>query len=156
MCNWGLVNPQNLAHLTVHSFEEASIKFHMNAMGFCQQVNNSKVISQVTSMGFALDMSTHEDAAGDTKINMLDTKYKEDMGPLIEGCACFSCRHHTRAYVHHLLLVHEMTAQILLELHNTHQMLEWFAGIQASIAKGTFQKLKQSFIRRREVLKLGK
>lgn len=107
-------------------------------------------------MGFALDMSTCEEAAGDTKINLLDTKHKEDTRPLVEGCECFSCQSHTRAYIHHLLLVHEMTAQILLELHNTHQMLEFFACIRASIAEGTFEKLKHKFASRREVLRLGK
>ena len=103
-------------------------------------------------MGSALDMSTAEEAAGDTKINMLDLQHREDKGPLVAGCACFTCKSHSRAYIHHLLLVHEMTAQILLELHNTHQMLEWFACIRASIARGTFNGLKERFVRRREVL----
>ena len=111
---------------------------------------------QVTSMGSALDMSTGKEAAGDPKINMLDMQHREDKRPLVEGCKCFTCRCHSRAYIHHLLLVHEMTAQILLELHNTHQMLEWFACIRASIAESTFEKLKQSFVRRREALKLVK
>ena len=97
-----------------------------------------------------------EKATGATKLNMLDKQHKEDQRPLVQGCKCFACKNHTRAYVHHLLLVHEMTAQILLELHNTHQMLEWFARIRKSIAQGTFEKLRQDFTHLREDLKLGK
>ena len=31
------------------------------------------------------------------------------------GCQCFTCRHHSRAYIHHLLQAHEMAARVLLE-----------------------------------------
>ena len=44
--------------------------------------------------------------------------------PLAIECRCYTCAHHTRAYVHHLLRVKEMTATVLLDLHNTHTVLE--------------------------------
>lgn len=45
-----------------------------------------------------------------------------DQGPLLPGCRCFACSHHSRAYVHHLLNAHEMLADVLLEAHNTQHM----------------------------------
>ena len=102
------------------------------------------MVLQVTAAGFALDLgSAAQQALGDKKMNMLDARHKEDREPLVQDCLCFTCRNHTRAYVHHLLLVHEMTAQILLELHNVHQLLQWFASIRTAISSGSFAKLRQ-------------
>ena len=101
---------------------------------------------QVTAAGFALDLGKENMATrGERKMNMLDTRFKEDGGPLVQGCQCFTCSNHTRGYVHHLLLVHEMTAQILLELHNTHELLQWFGSIRRAIVQGNFSKLKEQF-----------
>ena len=86
----------------------------------------------------------------DTKLNLLDSGHKEDIAPLVKGCQCFTCKNHTRAYVHHLLLVHEMTAQILLELHNVHQMLAWFQNIRQALSDRRFGQLKHDFLSHRE------
>ncbi|HWG85099.1 MAG TPA: tRNA guanosine(34) transglycosylase Tgt, partial [Deinococcales bacterium] len=40
-------------------------------------------------------------AAG--RINLNNAAHRLDLRPLEEGCDCFACRTHTRAYVHHLL-----------------------------------------------------
>lgn len=64
-----------------------------------------------------------EDAAGrghgaadrgedDSKINLWALAHRTDARPLLPGCGCFACANHTRAYVHHLLQTHEMTAQV--------------------------------------------
>ena len=45
---------------------------------------------------------------------------KADFGPLEEGCTCFACRHHTRAYIRHLLNVHEILGLRLVSIHNSH------------------------------------
>jgi len=48
----------------------------------------------------------------DTKINLWALAYRTDKRPLLPGCPCFACARHTRAYLHHLLQAHEMTAQV--------------------------------------------
>lgn len=48
----------------------------------------------------------------DTKLNLLALEYRTDSRALVPGCGCFTCRNHTRAYLHHLLHTHEMTAQV--------------------------------------------
>ena len=101
---------------------------------------------QVTGTGHALHLAAvdhHSDAdAGScppVKINLLDSRFRKDTQPLVLSCRCFSCKNHTRAYIHHLLNVHEMTAQVLLELHNVHQMLQWIREVRESIADSSFQ-----------------
>ncbi|KAK9023734.1 hypothetical protein V6N11_003936 [Hibiscus sabdariffa] len=50
------------------------------------------------------------------KINLRTTVFRKDTTPIVEGCTCYTCRNHTRAYINHLLNVHEMLALILLEM----------------------------------------
>ena len=38
--------------------------------------------------------------------------------PLESGCPCYTCRHFSRAYLHHLFLADEMLGPTLLSLHN--------------------------------------
>lgn len=45
---------------------------------------------------------------------LYDEKYKTDFRPLLPSCKCYTCRNHTRAYIHHLLVAHEMLATVLL------------------------------------------
>ncbi|XP_020598968.1 queuine tRNA-ribosyltransferase accessory subunit 2-like isoform X2 [Phalaenopsis equestris] len=51
-----------------------------------------------------------------TKINLRATIYRNDASPIVNNCSCYTCQNHTRAYINHLLNVHEMLAQILLEM----------------------------------------
>ena len=56
-----------------------------------------------------------------------------DDGPLVAGCGCFTCRNHTRAYLHHLVHAHEMLASVLLEMHNTHWWLGFFEALREAV-----------------------
>ncbi|KAI3807097.1 hypothetical protein L1987_23019 [Smallanthus sonchifolius] len=88
--------------------------------------------------------------AGDyTKINLKATVYRKDASRIVEGCKCYTCQNHTKAYINHLLNVHEMLAQILLEIHNTHHYLSFFRLIREAIAEGKFEEFKQKLIESR-------
>ncbi|KAL1468519.1 hypothetical protein MTO96_025352 [Rhipicephalus appendiculatus] len=63
-------------------------------------------------------------------LDMRDSGYRDQFVPLLEGCACYACRHFTRAYVNHLLNTGEMLAYVLLSLHNIHHFLNFFAAIR--------------------------
>lgn len=43
--------------------------------------------------------------------------FRKDASPLVKSCSCYTCQNHTKAYINHLLNVHEMLAQILLEMY---------------------------------------
>jgi len=57
--------------------------------------------------------------------------------PLVEGCACFTCAHHTRAYVRHLVETKEMLGETLLMAHNLHCMLDLARSATAAKREGT-------------------
>lgn len=88
-------------------------------------------------------------ASDHTKINLKATVYRKDASPIVDGCKCYTCQNHTKAYINHLLNVHEMLAQILLEIHNTHHYLAFFRLIREAIIEGKFEQLRQKFIESR-------
>ncbi|KAK6246663.1 hypothetical protein QUC31_001292 [Theobroma cacao] len=83
------------------------------------------------------------------KINLRATVFRKDTTPIIEGCTCYTCQNHTRAYINHLLNVHEMLAQILLEIHNTHHFLGFFRSIREAIKAGRFEEFRKKFVQSR-------
>ncbi|GER34207.1 queuine tRNA-ribosyltransferase [Striga asiatica] len=90
------------------------------------------------------------DAGNDgTKINLRATIYRKDMSPILDGCKCYTCQNHTKAYINHLFNVHEMLAHILLEIHNTHHYLGFFRAIREAIKRGAFEEFHLNFVRNR-------
>ncbi|KAL6749680.1 tRNA-guanine(15) transglycosylase-like protein [Haematococcus lacustris] len=73
-----------------------------------------------------------------TKLNLWAPAHRASKAAVLPGCSCYTCKHHTRAYLHHLLQVNEMLADVLLDIHNTHHFEAWMAAIRAAIAAGTF------------------
>ncbi|KAK9270428.1 hypothetical protein L1049_026007 [Liquidambar formosana] len=87
-----------------------------------------------------------------TKINLRATVFRKDTSPIVDNCSCYTCQNHTKAYINHLLNVHEMLAQILLEIHNTHHYLNFFRLIREAIKEGKFEQFRQKFIETRRHL----
>jgi queuine tRNA-ribosyltransferase len=50
-------------------------------------------------------------------------EFEEDFSPLVEGCQCYACKNHSRAYIRHLFRVKEATASILMTIHNIHYLV---------------------------------
>ena len=74
--------------------------------------------------------------------------YKEDFAPIEAGCDCFTCTHHTRAYVRHLLNVDEILGLRLLTLHNLRLYLRLMADVRKHIESGTFGRFRAEFAAR--------
>lgn len=85
----------------------------------------------------------------DTKMNLWAAAFKTDTRPFVQGCDCPACTRHTRAYVHHLLNAHEMTAQVLLEAHNTRHYARFFEAVRTAIAQGKFKEYRSAFMDRK-------
>jgi queuine tRNA-ribosyltransferase len=71
---------------------------------------------------------------------------KNDARPIEEGCACFACRHFTRAYLRHLLNVKEILGLRMLSVHNSHLFLHLMADIRAHLAAGSFGEFRREFV----------
>ena len=84
---------------------------------------------------------------GDVKIK--NARHREDTGPLDPGCACYTCRHFSRAYLHHLHRANEILGARLNTLHNLHYYLDLMREMRVAIAAGTFAAWRKEFSRGR-------
>ncbi|XP_066455434.1 queuine tRNA-ribosyltransferase accessory subunit 2 isoform X1 [Eleutherodactylus coqui] len=76
------------------------------------------------------------------EICLKEKRFREDFRPLLQGCTCYCCRHHSRAYVHHLLTSKELLAGILLMTHNFQQYFSFFRSVREAIRAGKLSDLK--------------
>jgi queuine tRNA-ribosyltransferase len=81
------------------------------------------------------------------RINIKNAKYAEDDSPVDPGCRCYTCTHHSRAYLRHLHLAGEMTAGALNTLHNLAFYLDTMKRIREAIKLGIFDSFRQEFLR---------
>jgi queuine tRNA-ribosyltransferase len=78
-------------------------------------------------------------------LSIKNARFAEDSGPPDPACACYTCRHFSRAYLRHLYMSGEMTAATLNSLHNLHFYLDTMRRIREAIMFGTFEKLRVEF-----------
>ena len=83
------------------------------------------------------------------RINIKNAQYAEDDRPLDPSCGCYTCRHHSRAYLRHLHMAGEITSSALNTLHNLSFYLDTMRRIRDAIAFRTFEKFRQEFLRSR-------
>jgi queuine tRNA-ribosyltransferase len=81
------------------------------------------------------------------RLNIKNTRYAEDDGPVDPQCGCYTCRHHSRAYLRHLYMAGEMSASALNTLHNLSFYLDTMRRIRDAIAFRTFDSFRQGFLR---------
>ena len=72
---------------------------------------------------------------GDIRIR--NSRHRDDPAPLDAECACYTCRHFTRAYLHHLDRTNEILGARLNTLHNLHYYQELMRALREAIAAGT-------------------
>ncbi|XP_029385424.1 queuine tRNA-ribosyltransferase accessory subunit 2 isoform X2 [Echeneis naucrates] len=77
------------------------------------------------------------------EINLKDKRYHDDFRPLVEGCGCYCCVNHQRAYLHHLLVTNELLAGVLLMIHNTAHYIGFFSTLREALANDKLDLLKR-------------
>ena len=82
----------------------------------------------------------------DGRINIKNARFRDDFSPVVEGCDCECCKNHTRAYLHHLFKVDEITAKVLASIHNEHFVVSVVDKIRESLENDTFKAYKKEFL----------
>ena len=77
------------------------------------------------------------------KTNLWALAYRADKRPLLPGCQCLACTRYMRAYVHHLLQCHEMTAAVLLDVHNYYHFNRFMEAAREAIGDGTWKEFAE-------------
>ncbi len=75
------------------------------------------------------------------EVTIKHERFKEDLAPLDPACACPVCRRHSRAYLRNLFVLKDLSAPMLLSLHNVFFYLDWMKQIREAIQTGTLSTL---------------
>ena len=80
------------------------------------------------------------------RINLKNSKYKEDFTPIEKDCDCYACKNYTKAYIRHLINVDEVFGQRLLSIHNIRFLIKMTEEARESIEIDKFEEYKNDFI----------
>ena len=87
---------------------------------------------------------------GDLKIR--NARHRDDTAPLDEGCACYTCRNFTRAYLYHLQKANEILGARLNTLHNLHYYQDLMRELRAAIETGSLATVARRLLEQRKRL----
>jgi len=80
------------------------------------------------------------------RLNINNAKFKKDFSPLDKKCTCPTCQNYTRAYIHHLFAVGEITGMRLATIHNIHFFLNLMREMREAILEDRFLKMKKEWV----------
>jgi queuine tRNA-ribosyltransferase len=75
--------------------------------------------------------------------------HKQDDSPLDPTCDCYTCKHFSRGYLHHLDKCGEMLGSMLNTIHNLRHYQRLMAGLREAIQQGTLAAFVDAFYAKR-------
>jgi queuine tRNA-ribosyltransferase len=81
-------------------------------------------------------------------VKIRNARHRHDTRPLEEGCDCYTCRHFSRGYLHHLERCGEMLGSMLNTIHNLRHYQRLMAGLRGAIEAGTLANFVEGFYAR--------
>ena len=78
-------------------------------------------------------------------LRIRNAEYRDDERPLDAACECYTCRHFSRAYLHHLDKCREILGACLNTLHNLHYYGQLLRELRAAILAGGLEEYTASF-----------
>lgn len=78
-------------------------------------------------------------------IKLRNSQYRLDTAPPDEHCHCYTCRHFSRAYLHHLQRINEILGAHLNTLHNLFYYQQLMSEIRTAIEVGQFEEYAREF-----------
>ena len=79
------------------------------------------------------------------RLNIKNTRYGRDTGPIDAWCDCSTCKNYSRAYLHHLFAAGELTAMRLATIHNLRFMFKLMEETRVAILHDRFLEFKKNW-----------
>lgn len=76
------------------------------------------------------------------RLNIKRAEFATSDEPIDQGCACATCRRHSRGYLRHLATLGEPAAATLCTVHNLTWILGFVGRIRSAISEGTLDRLR--------------
>ena len=80
------------------------------------------------------------------KLNLKNSKYKNDITPLDKNCEIRGLNNYSKSYLNHLIKSNEMMASMLISLNNINFYQEFMREIRKKIKSGTFAAFYKKYI----------
>jgi queuine tRNA-ribosyltransferase len=77
-------------------------------------------------------------------LNIRNSRFRGDTGPIDPACECYACRNYSRAYLSHLHRCNEILGARLATLHNLHYYQALMARMRAAISEGRFAAFEKA------------
>jgi queuine tRNA-ribosyltransferase len=84
----------------------------------------------------------------DGRVNITNSRFTRDFGPIDAECDCYTCRHHTRAYVRHLFKAGEVLGLVLASMHNERFVVRLVEEIRERVVGGDLKEFRGEFLGR--------
>lgn len=84
------------------------------------------------------------------KINICNSRFRHDTGPLEPGCRCYTCTNYSRAYLRHLYMAKELLAYRLNTIHNIHYYINLMKRMRTALCSDRFDEFRKEFYSQRE------
>ena len=81
-------------------------------------------------------------------VRIRNARHRDDTRPLDEDCDCYTCRHYSRAYLHHLDRCGEILGARLGTIHNLHYYQSLMRRLRAAIEAGGLAAFVDAFYAR--------
>lgn len=82
------------------------------------------------------------------RINIRKACYKEDFTTLDPECDCYTCKHYTKAYLHHLFMCQEEFGKRLNSIHNIRFLIKIVEGARKAIQEDRFKDYEEEILRK--------
>jgi len=82
----------------------------------------------------------------DGRLNLRNAGNSRDERPIQEGCGCYTCQNHSRAYLRHLFRCEEVLGLQLATIHNVHFLVDMMQQARESIFADRFEDFREQFL----------
>ena len=82
------------------------------------------------------------------RFNLATSANRRAFIPIEDDCDCYTCRHYTRAYLHHAFKAKEMVSSTLATIHNLRFVVRLVDRMRDSINNGRFEDFRTEFLGR--------
>lgn len=82
------------------------------------------------------------------RLRIKNTVHKDDMSPVDPACGCYTCRNFSRAYLRHLFIANEITAIILMTIHNLYFYIDLTRQAREAILQNRFKAFSENFLKK--------
>ncbi|MEI6127670.1 MAG: tRNA guanosine(34) transglycosylase Tgt, partial [Pseudomonadota bacterium] len=79
------------------------------------------------------------------RLRIKNARHKEALQPIDAACSCYTCRNYSRAYLRHLFMAEEITAIILMTIHNIYYYINLCRNMREAILHDRFQEFSNNF-----------